>query len=62
MSVDKFGVRYLDEQKVQPFRKYEYSLDDLENVNGFYEEGKKDKLYGLKLNANGIYTRGEISD
>ena len=55
MSVDKFG-------NVQPFRKYEYGLDDLENVSGFYEEGRTNKIYGLKLNANGIYTRGEISD
>ena len=66
MSVDKFGLMPNDSSTtvsniIQPFTKYEYSLDDLENVKGFNDPGKKDGIYGFRLKENGVYTRNEIS-
>jgi hypothetical protein len=35
-------------------------LNDLENVDGFNREGKKDVIYGFKLSDQGMYIRHEI--
>jgi hypothetical protein len=45
---------------IQPFLGDTAGLDDLENVVGFHQEGKKDAIYGFKLSDPGYYIRHEI--
>ena len=62
MPVDKFGLMGDDPSvtQIQPINKQAYNLDDLENVEGFYKKGSKDKLYCLQLKDDGIYHRADI--
>ena len=65
MSVDKFGLMGDDSEVttnniIQPIYKHATNLDDLENVQGFNEEGYENRIYGFKLNNKGIYTRQEV--
>lgn len=55
-TVDKFGLMG-DEPVIKPYHNYDLNLDDLENVEGFNEEGDKNATYGFQLNKYGIYTR-----
>lgn len=63
MPVDKFGLMMSDAGDttiISPLNRFAQNLDDLENVEGFNEDGHKEKIYGFKLDENGIYNRIEI--
>ena len=63
MPVDKFGLMMSDAGDttiISPLNKFAQNLDDLENVGGFNEDGHKEKVYGFKLNEQGVYKRTEI--
>ena len=61
MPVDKFGLMSDgNEVSIQPINRYAQNLDDLENVEGWTEEGEENKVYAFKLQGNGIYKRSEI--
>ena len=65
-SINKFGLTedYMNDDNnggtIKPLHSYDENLDDLENVEGFNEVGKKKSIYGFQLNNRGIYTRKEI--
>jgi hypothetical protein len=64
MSVDKFGLMGDDAEAVttivHPIYKHATNLDDLENVEGFNEEGHENQMYGFQLTSKGIYKRIKI--
>jgi len=66
MSVDKFGLMSDDPAEttnttiVHPIYKHASNLDDLENVEGFNEDGLEDQMYGFQLTKRGIYKRIKI--
>ena len=65
MSVDKFGLMGDDPDTtnttiVHPIYKHATNLDDLENVEGFNEDGHEDQMYGFQLTSRGIYKRKKI--
>ena len=64
MSVDKFGLTG-DASEIttiiKPYNNYDMNLDDLENVEGFNEEGDKTFVYGFQLDEFGIYKRSKIA-
>lgn len=65
MSVDKFGLMGDDPDNtnttiVHPIYKHATNLDDLENVEGFNEDGHEDQMYGFQLTSKGIYKRKKI--
>ena len=65
MSVDKFGLMSDDPETtnttiVHPLYKHASNLDDLENVEGFNEDGLENQMYGFQLTSRGIYKRIKI--
>ena len=62
-TVNKFGNREDEAEAadiITPYFSYATNLDDLENVEGFNNDGNKDGIYGFKLNERGLYQRSEI--
>jgi hypothetical protein len=68
MPVDKSG-KSMNEHKsdvvnnitvIKPYKSHDLSLDNLENIEGFHEEGHINSLYGFKLLDNGMYLSEEI--
>ena len=65
MSVDKFGLMGDEPEAsvtniIHPIHKYATNLDDLENVEGFNEDGHENDMYAFKLTNKGIYQREKI--
>ena len=67
-SINKFGltedydIHDDDSNMVNPINDHRTNLDDLENVAGFNQPGKRNARYGFRLSSMGTYERVKIND